>query len=479
MNTHVLLVNANRIRPPVAPIAIDCLGTALEDAGVDVRVLDLAWSAEVEADAARALAVRPLLVGLTFRNLDDCSCPSGTSFVAEHESVVELIRRHTDAPIVIGGAGLSIAPGAALGALGADFAVAGEGEAALVALATALEEGHGLERVSGLHRLVGGGVVSNPRSHVNLAEMPSPRRTFVDNRRYFAEGAQVGFETNRGCDGRCTYCADPLLSGRAVRGRSPRSVANELEQLARAGIDVFHTADGEFNVDADHAMAVCEHLATRELGEKIRWYAYCRPDRFPPELARAMRRAGCVGVNFGIDHLDARMLATLGRSHDEADVRCAREACRENGMAVMLDLILGAPGETRRSIMETIETLRAMDPEAVGIAFGLRLYRGTPLADELVPRDAPARAGVRGASPDLLSPAFFVEPSLGTDIGAWLADQVARDARFFYLGAPDSGVEEGRAAIESYNYNANAPLERAIADGARGAYWDILRKLRG
>jgi len=73
MAAPVLLVNANRIRPPIAPVALDYLGTALEDAGFEVRVLDLAWSRDVAGDVARALAVRPLLVGLTFRNLDDSS----------------------------------------------------------------------------------------------------------------------------------------------------------------------------------------------------------------------------------------------------------------------------------------------------------------------------------------------------------------------------------------------------------------------
>jgi hypothetical protein len=49
---------------------------------------------------------------------------------------------------------------------------------------------------------------------------------------------------------------------------------------------------------------------------------------------------------------------------------------------------------------------------------------------------------------------------------------VAGDRRFFYLGPAASGE------VSSYNYNGNDPLERAIAGGARGAYWDILRSMR-
>lgn len=294
----------------------------------------------------------------------------------------------------------------------------------------------------------------------------------MDNARYLREGAQVGFESSRGCDGTCTYCADPLAKGCRVRRRSPASVAAELEGLLRSGVDVFHTCDSEFNADPVHARAVCEAIAERGLGGKIRWYAYARPDRFPEGLAGAMRAAGCVGVNFGVDHLEAGMLGRLGRTHRIEDVRAAREACRRAGLAVMMDLLFGAPGETRRTIRETIEGVRALDPEAAGIALGVRLYRGTPLGDELAPPGGKVHPGVTGASADLLDPAFFLEPGLGDDIAEYLADQVSGDRRFFCLGTVGGGK------IPSYHYGGNDVLEKAIAAGARGAYWDILRSRR-
>ena len=48
------------------------------------------------------------------------------------------------------------------------------------------------------------------------------------------------------------------------------------------------------------------------------------------------------------------------------------------------------------------------------------------------------------------------------------------DERFF---EPDDDTSDGaRDPGRGYNYNDNTPLARAIADGARGAHWDILRK---
>jgi len=55
---------------------------------------------------------------------------------------------------------------------------------------------------------------------------------------------------------------------------------------------------------------------------------------------------------------------------------------------------------------------------------------------------------------------------------------IGGDQRFFEpaLDAVGQTDEDGDAG--NYNYNENLLLEEAIAAGARGAYWDILRRLR-
>ena len=469
MREHVLLVNPNRIRPPIAPIAVEHLASALERQGTCVRVLDLAWSRSVDDDVRAAVRERPVLVGLTLRNLDDSSAASRVSFLPDHQEVVAAIRRHTDAPLVLGGVGFSIAPAAALLALGADFGVRGEGEDALALLA----RGCAPESIPGLLWRDGGNLREKPPRPIDLPSQAAPRRTFIDNARYLREGAQVGFETSRGCPMACRYCADPLAGGRALRRRAPESVADEVAELCAGGIDVLHTCDSEFGLDPAHAEAVSSAIAARGLGARVRWYAYCTPSGFTAGLASAMRAAGCVGVNFGIDHVDDTLLARLGRVHRLADIERARGACLRAGLKVMFDLILGGPGETRATIAGAIEAMLRLDPEAVGVTLGLRLYRGTPLGDELAPAGLPARRGVHAADGDLLGPSFFIDEALGDDIRPWLSSVIAGDPRFFFLAEAGAGADAA-----SYNYNDNGPLEEAIAAGARGAYWDILRSRR-
>jgi radical SAM superfamily enzyme YgiQ (UPF0313 family) len=290
-------------------------------------------------------------------------------------------------------------------------------------------------------------------------------RRWVDNPRYFHEGGQAGIETKRGCPCPCIYCADPIAKGRKVVARPPGAVVDELEALLAQGIDHIHTCDSEFNIPEGHALDVCREIIRRDLGDRLRWYAYCAAAPFPQELARLMRRAGCVGINFGVDSGDPAMLKALKRNHTPEDILDAARSCQDNGMAVMLDLLLGAPGETRESITRTIELMRRAGPGRVGVAVGVRIYPETKLAAMVMPGEL--RGGLIGGE-DPLQPLFFIEPGVAPFIFDLLDELIGEDPRFLFF---DPARPE-----RNYNYNANQRLVEAIGKGYRGAYWDILRR---
>jgi len=290
-------------------------------------------------------------------------------------------------------------------------------------------------------------------------------RSWVDNRRYFREGGQVGIETKRGCPGQCIYCADPIAKGKEIRTRPAKAVVDELERLLEQGIDHIHTCDSEFNPPQWHASQVCKEIIRRDLGDRLRWYAYCSPVPFSRELARLMRRAGCVGINFGVDNGDEEMLRRLRRGFTPDDIFDAARSCQEAGIAVMFDLLLGSPGETRESIARTIELMQRAEPDRVGVALGVRVYPGTELAD-LVLQEEPIE-GLLGGD-DVSEPFYFLEPRIASFAFELLDDLIGDDRRFFFFdpSKPD----------RDYNYDDNQRLVDAIAKGYRGAYWDILRR---
>lgn len=471
---NLLLVNSNEMRPPVAPLALDYIGDRLRAAGFDVRLLDLAFAPRAPEAIARAVAdADPLAVGVTFRNTDDCFLPSGACFVPRLREVVTAIRAGTDAPVVLGGCGYSIFPELILDAAGADMGIAGDGEEALLQLATALENGHDWQAVPGLVvRSSGASSIVNPPHYACSLDIPSSRGT-IDNARYLREGGQGNVETKRGCPHHCIYCADPVAKGRSVRCRPPGQVADEVAALLGQGVDCLHLCDGEFNIPLDHALAVCSELATRGLGERLRWYCYCTVSPFNAELASAMRAAGCAGINFGVDSGCDQTLATLKRGYTRDSICGAVHDCRQVGLAVMLDLLIGGPGETEATVRESIEFIKAVNPDRAGATTGVRVYPGTALAD-LVRSQGPLEANphLHGHIVDndgLLRPVFYLDRGLGDRPLDLVVDLIHGDQRFF----PPPRTQDA----SNYNYNDNSVLENAIKAGHRGAYWDILRHL--
>ncbi len=463
---RVALVNTNRISPPIAPIGLDYVAEALGKAGHEVFLLDLCWEERWEDAADRFFREREYgLVGVTIRNTDDCSLPTRESFLPACARIVAGIRGRTDAPVVLGGVGFSVMPEAVLARCGAEAGIRGDGEFAFPRLAGRLEKGREIDDLPGLLVRRNGRWRVNPVSFRPLSGLPAMSRSFADNRRYFREGGQAGIETKRGCPCPCAYCADPIAKGKRSRLRPPEAVADELARLIDMGIDHIHTCDSEFNVPEGHATAVCREIVRRGLGEKLRWYAYCAPAPFTRDLAGVMRRAGCAGINFGADSGDDGMLARLGRAFRADDIRNAVRSCREAGIAVMLDLLLGSPGETRESVARTVALVKDAGPDRAGVAVGVRVYPGTKIAGAVTRGES--RKGLIGGD-DLSGPVFFVEPEIAPVLFGLIEELTRDDGRFLFFNpaTPES----------NYNYNANDLLSAAIRKGHRGAYWDILRR---
>jgi hypothetical protein len=462
---QVALINTNRMQPPVAPIGLDYVAEALHAGGHTPRLLDLCWEEDPEGAIDRFFKYSDFgLIGMTLRNTDDCAFTSRQSFLSGFMSLVQTVRDNSSAPIVLGGVGFSVMPEKILALSNVDFGIWGEGEFVLCRLAERLERRQPYQDLPNLVCRHAGEWRRNPPFWHSPADLPSMSRKWVDNRRYFRLGGQAGFETKRGCSGRCIYCADPVAKGKCVRLRPPAAVADELEQLVRQGIDVLHTCDGEFNMPEKHALEICREITRRGLGGQIRWYAYCAPSPFSRKLAKAMRAAGCVGIDFGADHGNAAMLMRLGREFSPVDIYNAARWTREEGMAVMLDLLFGSPGETKEAIEQTVELVKQVDPDRAGVSLGVRIYPGTELAARVASDDH--ASGLVGGKNDF-DPLFFLEPRIAPFVFDWLNALIGDDERFLFF--------DPSRPKQNYNYNSNQRLVEAIQRGYRGAFWDILR----
>jgi radical SAM superfamily enzyme YgiQ (UPF0313 family) len=303
--------------------------------------------------------------------------------------------------------------------------------------------------------------------YVDPRHYPVPRRRLFDNKRYQDSGAMVGIETKRGCPQKCIYCADPVAKGARVRLRPPEIVVQEIRDLLEQGVSWFHLCDSEFNLPLKHAKDVCRAIIGKGLGDRIRWYCYCSPFPFDSELARLMKGAGCGGINFGVDSLCDEQLYRLGRTYSAKAIQQLVYLLNREGLNYIFDLLIGGPGETVETVRTTIDKVSEFGVSLAGIAAGVRVYPGTPLGRMV--EDGIIKEGLYPETiGDSQQPVFYVSPYLGDDVVSLIHELAGGDKRFLLLSAPG---EEG-----SYNYAGDELLSQLIEQGARGAYWDILRR---
>ncbi|MBN2591061.1 MAG: radical SAM protein [Sedimentisphaerales bacterium] len=468
----LVLINTNRMSPSIAPVGLDYVTSSAQQAGIDVELLDLGLVEKPEETMRDFFSKNmPELIGITFRNADDCFWPSADWFVPKLKNTIEEIRALTDAPIVLGGIGFSIFAKPILEYSGADFGIHGDGEIAIVELMRQLRDHKNFANVPGLLWRNKNKILENHPSWPEPLSLGT-ERNFIDNLAYFKRGGQCGIETKRGCNRNCIYCADPIAKGTKLRLRNPSEVVDEIQSLLKQGVDVLHICDSEFNLSYSHALNICMEINKRSLGEKIKWYTYMSPAPFDAELAKQMALAGCVGVDFTGDSANETMLRTYNQKHNKENIATGVKLCKENGMAVMVDLLLGGPGETPETAKETIDFAKEIDADCIGATLGMRVYPGTFMekyVKEQLHRGNHAAIRRKYTGPlNMLMPTFYISEKLGEKPAELIKDFINGDKRFFEPAGEDAS---------DYNYNDNTPLINAIKNGARGAFWHILNKL--
>jgi anaerobic magnesium-protoporphyrin IX monomethyl ester cyclase len=439
---RVLLVSTNRERQPypVVPNGLACVASALDAAGHDIRFLDLCFARNpIVAAADSAREFKPDVIGVSVRNIDNSDAIALRHYTPEARSVMHALRTAApQAKIVAGGAAFGVAPEALFRDLGVDYAVAGDGERASVALVNALWSGAPIEASPGLVRDRAGTVTFTPPGEdADLDSLPRPSlHRWIDLARYQRHGATIPIQTKRGCVYKCVYCTYRNVEGWGYRTRDPELVADEIEELRiKAGVHDFDFVDSTFNSPPGHALQVCEAISRRRLNVRLDTTNFT-PATASPELLSAMKRAGFRTLGITAESASDPVLERLEKGFTAAKVREVAERVERHGIRTLWIFLVGGPGETTDTVEETLAFAkwRLQRGDAVYTTVGLRVYPGTTLhriaIDEgLVPADSA-----------LLDPTFYFSSALVFDTVVARLKRFAADHPRFMFSADSRSV---------------------------------------
>ena len=352
------------------PITLATAGAMLETQGHTVTILDCAAQAITRADLLARIRATPyaLIAWAT-------ATPSISSDLALADEIKAL--RQNTFTAVLGTHVTALADACLRKTPGLDVVIRHEPEATLVDLAAALRDHGDLTGVAGISvKTPAGQIVHAPERPFisDLDSLPFPAWHLVDLECYKLPLLGERFVILlplRGCPYACTFCTAQTYYGRRLRRRSvPRMMEEIAFIIRRFGIRHFFIWADTFTVDRAYVMEFCEEL--RHQGLAIRWTCNSRVDTVDQEMLYAMAQAGCWMISYGIESgnqgvLDAiQKKITLQQSHEA--VKMAKQA----GLQVAGHFVLGFPGETEKTMHETITFAAALD---VDIA---QFYCATP-----------------------------------------------------------------------------------------------------
>lgn len=165
-------------------------------------------------------------------------------------------------------------------------------------------------------------------------------------------------QTSRGCPYTCSFCSFGKLPWRT---RKVEAVLAELQWLKREhGVRRVLFFDDVLTLDMRRTERLCQGML--DLGLDLEWVCCTRANNVTLDLLKLMRRAGCREIAFGIESGSDQVLEDTTKGVSKDQIRQAAKWCHEVGILFYGLAIIGLPGETERSVQDTIDFINEIEP---------------------------------------------------------------------------------------------------------------------
>lgn len=359
------------------------------------------------------------MIGISLRNIDNVEINNTHSFLKKYQDLVQTIRKHSKAPIILGGSGFTIFPGKMMELLKADYGIIGEGER-LSLLLDHLESGETILDLPGLIT-VGTQEVFPPPLGTPFKKTGTADRIAQF---YITHGGMLNLQTKRGCPYQCIYCTYPHIEGTKLRQISADEVADHAWELEQAGAKYLFITDSVFNSSYTHSLEVARALARKRIS--LPWGAFLAPTKPPKNYYRILREAGMTHA--------AALDAELHVAHY---------------------ILLGGPGENRETLRETLSNTEKLTKTVLFFFCGIRIYPHTKIYDLTL------QEGQIAESDDLLEPVFYQSRFIESQEIFRLVQEHAKGRENWIIGS--GGKTAARSLARLHHQGYSGPLwERMV-----------------
>ena len=327
---------------------------------------------------------KTFLSALDQKHADVIGITAMTHEIPRARTIAQFIKAaspHT--PVVLGGPHATVRPAETLAEIPEiDFAVAGEGERPLESLLQQMQSKEKeYQSIPGLaYRMQSEIAFTGPqRDFLDLKSAPGPAVDLYYSEGWFKDHPKSEYRilASRGCPFRCSYCLRVL--GNRVRWRDPAAVIEEWEKAVRyyqARVVFFH--DEIFLYNNPHTHAILDGIIRTGIHERAVFNGMTHVSLISDEILRKAKKAGCYKICIGIESGNDEILKSVRRNYTVEEANDAVGQIKRHKIRPFAFFILGHPGETHKTLRDTIRAAVRINPFEIGMGIMVP-YPGTEI----------------------------------------------------------------------------------------------------
>ncbi len=201
------------------------------------------------------------------------------------------------------------------------------------------------------------------------------------------------FVPHLGCPNNCVFCNQNRISGESspATGDTVRRAIEAADRIIPKGEPAeLAFYGGSFTaipeMEQTELLEAAAAFLKRDPRNSLR--ISTRPDCIDDRTVERLKKYGVATIELGAQSMCDDVLELSGRGHTSADTERAAEIVKNNGLALILQMMTGLPGDTFGKSMETAKRIIALKPDGVRI-YPTVVVKDTPLYDMFVSGEYP------------------------------------------------------------------------------------------
>lgn len=333
----------------IPPLSLMMAGAIMEKEGVEVKLIDVnVERLSYEEVLRRVQEFEPDLLGFTLT----------TYHFHPVLSWINRLKADTGLTTIVGGKHVELYPVETMSHKAIDFAICGEGEFPIPEFIDSFLNNKPYAGIKSLcYRDENGELfVDRTRQGVDdLDSMPWPGQHLLKNDLYANILTKrknfTAMLSSRGCPYRCTFCDQKRPT---YRNRSAQSFVDEIKyNYENFGIREFDIYDSTFTADRKRIIEFSKIMAQEDMD--VQFTVRSTVMAVTHEVLDALKSAGCHTIMYGIETSSPEILEKMKKRIPRDRLFDRIQYTHDIGIQVLGFFLFGYPGETHKTIQETIQ----------------------------------------------------------------------------------------------------------------------------